>query len=304
MAVIRRNILNDSAVRDAFIRGVKLLKQEVLTRGGLSTYDTFVAWHHRAMMRFTPPTQFRRNAAHVGPIFLPWHRHMLILLERQLQRVLGDSSFGLPYWDWGTDGELPTSQQRQSALWAANCMGGDGTPVSSGPFAASQWQVRVEATPTGSLRTTQRGLRRQFSQRVNLPAQQQVRAVLAVASYDASPWDDSEQQSFRNLLEGWQPSPPSLHNVIHVWVGGDMGASTSPNDPVFYLNHANVDRIWAAWQRDNPTARYVPAQNDANAPRGHRERDPVFSIVRPAPTPADLIDVSAIYSYDTFAGIL
>jgi tyrosinase len=55
----------------------------------------------------TPPGQGDRNAAHRGPVFLPWHRFMLILLELQLQRVLSDPDFGLPYWDWAADGELP-----------------------------------------------------------------------------------------------------------------------------------------------------------------------------------------------------
>jgi tyrosinase len=39
-----------------------------------------------------------------------------------------------------------------------------------------------------------------------------------------------------------------MHNRVHICIGGDMGSSTSPNnDPVFYLNHCNVDRIWAVW---------------------------------------------------------
>jgi hypothetical protein len=39
-------------------------------------------------------------AADRGPIFLPWHRVMLTLLESNLRRVLSDATFGLPYWDW------------------------------------------------------------------------------------------------------------------------------------------------------------------------------------------------------------
>lgn len=27
-----------------------------------------------------------------------------------------------------------------------------------------------------------------------------------------------------------------------------MNAFTSPNDPVFFLHHANIDRIWCKWQ--------------------------------------------------------
>ena len=37
-----------------------------------------------------------------------------------------------------------------------------------------------------------------------------------------------------------------MHNLVHRWVGGSMGPGTSPNDPVFFLHHCNVDRIWVS----------------------------------------------------------
>jgi tyrosinase len=62
----------------------------------------------------------------------------------------------------------------------------------------------------------------------------------------------------RNLVEGWQPNPPAMHNRVHVWVGGDMSPASSPNDPVFFLNHCNVDRLWADWQQNHGNASYLP----------------------------------------------
>ena len=38
-----------------------------------------------------------------------------------------------------------------------------------------------------------------------------------------------------------------------------MGPGTSPNDPVFFLHHCNVDRIWALWQYAHPASAYLPA---------------------------------------------
>jgi tyrosinase len=34
--------------------------------------------------------------------------------------------------------------------------------------------------------------------------------------------------------------------------------TTSPNDPVFFLHHANVDRRWAEWQTRHPGKTYEP----------------------------------------------
>jgi hypothetical protein len=36
-----------------------------------------------------------------------------------------------------------------------------------------------------------------------------------------------------------------------VYVGGSMNTMASPNDPVFFLHHANVDRLWESWQQVN-----------------------------------------------------
>ena len=43
-----------------------------------------------------------------------------------------------------------------------------------------------------------------------------------------------------------------LHGAVHNAVGGDMADRGSPTDPVFWLHHANIDRIWGKWQKKNP----------------------------------------------------
>ena len=49
--------------------------------------------------------------------------------------------------------------------------------------------------------------------------------------------------------------------LCHSLVGGDMLPSTSPNDPIFYMDHCNVVRIWEAWMQKpgGPGRIYVPA---------------------------------------------
>lgn len=319
MAVTRKNILTDTAVRDKFIQGVKLLKQENSGRTtvdfsipgpaqSVSTYDLFVVWHHRAMMTLTPPgNSAGRNAAHRGPVFCPWHRVMLLLLEQNLQRVLTDSTFGLPYWDWAADGDLPEPQQTTASIWNTSNMGGQGNPVTAGPFAfhpadPASWRVRIVANVSGNLVSTNRGLRRTFAATSfrSLPKTMHVNNALSLNPYDTPAWDTATT-GFRNRLEGWasEPTfnPPWLHNLVHVWIGGDMAPSTSPNDPIFYLNHCNVDRIWEKWLQVHGQV-YVPDMTAGASLKGHRINDSIVSPLGSNATPKQVLNVSTIYTYD------
>jgi tyrosinase len=322
MAVTRHNILNNTNARDKYIQGVKLLKNDFLSSEWPNTYDTFIIWHYYAMMNSTPPRPLGtrgRNSAHSGPAFLPWHRWMLILLENHLQRVLNDPDFGLPYWDWGSDGQLPSSQQQTAQIWTDSNMGGSGSPITTGPFMDGSWQVNIEAVmmPGSTLPIlvpTNRGLRRSLASSQlapTLPTKAQVYAAVhrnePSVFYDKEPWD-TDSEGLRNELEGWF-NGPGLHNRVHVWIGGDMGPASSPNDPVFYLNHCNVDRIWAGWQEIHGNPSYVPGLQAENSLRGHRLNDYLFAITtsnlfdpiyRGRVRPADLLDVSARYNYYTY----
>ncbi len=57
----------------------------------------------------------------------------------------------------------------------------------------------------------------------------------------------------RNEFTAFESQLESFHNQVHVWVGGTMNTMESPADAVFWMHHANVDRIWAEWQLRNPT---------------------------------------------------
>ena len=72
--------------------------------------------------------------------------------------------------------------------------------------------------------------------------------------------------------EGWIPSQSdtsydsleSIHDVIHNLAGGMQGHMTyipfSAFDPIFFLHHANVDRIFAMWQALYPSSWITPSK--------------------------------------------
>ncbi|WP_084677108.1 tyrosinase family protein [Massilia niastensis] len=53
------------------------------------------------------------------------------------------------------------------------------------------------------------------------------------------------QRGQTNAFEPVMESAP--HNPIHNLIGNVMATMESPNDPIFWLHHANVDRLWNAW---------------------------------------------------------
>ena len=70
--------------------------------------------------------------------------------------------------------------------------------------------------------------------------------VLPDAADVAAAMSNGTYNTFAQALEG-------IHNSGHVWVGGSMGSvPTAPCDPVFWMHHCEIDRIWNEWQAANP----------------------------------------------------
>lgn len=244
-------------------------------------YDHLVHIHHKAMM------DLRVDPAHGGPAFLPWHRYYLRHLELDLQHI--DPSVTIPYWDWIHD------RATAGAPWTENLMGGNGRrqdgKVMTGPFAYStgNWPIVVKDFPRQPDFLT-----RFFSAPRILPEGREVLRILKRTPYDARPWNfrTNPRESFRAALEG------GPHNSVHIWVGGNMAGAGSPNDPVFFLHHAMIDRLWAKWQKLHPTERYKPR---SGGPKGHNLEDPMWPwrAEQPPVTPRSVLDHHALgYRYD------
>ena len=94
-------------------------------------------------------------------------------------------------------------------------------------------------------------LRRNVGGVAALPTATDLRESLAKTTYS---------QFQRALEEGFGITSfplQQLHNGMHGWIGGHMGSPTaSPFDPIFYLHHCNIDRLWTMWQLDGHANEY------------------------------------------------
>ena len=276
---------NQSAVGnlDRFVQGVLNLKAAKSERGEpniTNLYDEFVVDHLRTV--HIQPDRRDFNDAHNGPAFFPWHRQFLIDFEQALQKVSGNPLLGLPYWDWSVDqSAFPWPQP--SWPFIPSLVGGDGSSdphvlgkVTDGQFA---YDARKDGDPKKWVLNVRTGeeptpwLSRRFGAgNLSLPRPADVEAALSATPYDVDPYDSSSTSGFRNMAEGFIPF--GMHNLVHVYVSGSMVPMTSPNDPVFFLHHCFVDKLWADWQlRHQDDVGYQPYLPTHGARQGHNLGD-------------------------------
>ena len=224
---------------------------------------------------------------HEGPGFLTWHRGYLLYVETEIQRMLNDPTFALPYWDW-------TDENKRDEIW--NLMGRSNCGVFSNPPNDALIKAELEnqspfstwdtictnikgiiicnennqvCNPTENFDRIQRcigGIQDiQCWVDRTLPSQREVSEALKERSYDTPPYDiDKNLGGFRNALEGFKMlverntdlcssinvpfRHAELHNRVHIYIGGNMlSVPEASNDPIFFLHHCNVDRLYEQW---------------------------------------------------------
>ncbi len=153
--------------------------------------------------------------------FLPWHRMVLYYFERVLQQAAGDNSLRLPYWDYATDPELP------AAFRDPTYVDDTGVTVPNPLF--------VPARRTGLNGGTA--------------------GIASTVSTASGAMGATSYGTFRTRLER------TPHGAVHCAIGvqgcpsGLMGSvPSSALDPIFWLHHANIDRLYECWLKvDEPT---------------------------------------------------
>jgi tyrosinase len=283
---LRKNVKHlSNAEKTSFVNAVLALKSKPSVlhpdNANVSRYDDYPELHMNAMMA-SP------GWAHRRPAFFPWHRVMLLQFENDLVAI--DPSVTIPYWDWSDSASNP---------FTPTFLGGDGDPadsdqVKTGPFAAGAWTLNVTDNP-GDPNFLQRSFGTDPTA-MELPTSSDVDTALGIDYYDSYPWANASS-GLRTNVEY------TLHNLVHRYVAGTMGGMTSPNDPVFWLHHCNIDRLWALWQRTHTGA--SPYQPASGAAFGHNLLDAmIFSSAPPAPwpgtfSPASVVEHHALgYQYD------
>ncbi|XP_061620143.1 5,6-dihydroxyindole-2-carboxylic acid oxidase-like isoform X2 [Phyllopteryx taeniolatus] len=309
VSVVRRNAMQLSAAgKLAFVNALDRAKRtvhpdlviatsrhaEILGPDGssprfenISIYNYFV-WSHyysvsKTFLGAGQPSFGGVDFSHEGPGFVTWHRYHLLQLERDMQDMLQEPTFALPYWNFAIGGST-CDICTDDLMGARSSFDADSLSPNS---VFSQWRVVCESvadydtlgtvcnsTETSPIRRNPAGnVDRPTVQR--LPEPQDVADCLQVSTFDTAPYYSTSSESFRNTVEGYSapqgnydPAVRSLHNLAHLFLNGTGGQThLSPNDPIFVLLHTYTDAIFDEWlRRHNPDSAVYPEQN---APIGH-----------------------------------
>lgn len=169
------------------------------------------------------------HAPHSNWWFLPWHRAFVFYFEEICRDVLkkddpsyrDDPPFRLPYWEWSRYPYVPEPFLDHGSPLYFNGRNSDG-------------QVQVDCELAGA---------------PNVDWYLQEPASFHVVGWTA-------EHLVEELGGGWLEGSP--HNTVHAQVGGVMLHRNSPLDPLFWVHHCNVDRIWESWLALH--ARAVPSE--------------------------------------------
>jgi tyrosinase len=261
-AVIEAVVANNGAVLSTRALMVRIRKNA----NNLSAQErdrflsAFAILNNQGMGRFRDFRDMHREAtqdeAHGFAGFLPWHRAYLLDLERELQQI--DPSVALPYWKF--DEPAPNLFTR-AFIGVPNIFGMvqfvPGNPLE---FWATDGVVGIERAPFFNTNTS--------------------------SAFVMSEQDTLLLGGAGNLYADFLDMEGDPHGFAHTSFGGSIGIiDTAAKDPLFFLLHANVDRLWAKWQwlnrrfdiTNRATYEFLGIAGDPGAERvGHNLNDTMW----------------------------
>ena len=189
------------------------------------------SWIFQANIHGHPPGSGSNPAwdkcQHGSFFFLSWHRMYIYFFERILRVASGNPNLTLPYWNYAK--ATPTARALPAPFR---------TPTTGNPLFVAQ---RNPPMNTGAL----------------LPASAVSTTVAMGTTNFTGPAGSSTNFGGQTVAAPMHFTGPhgrlesQPHDVVHVQVGGSTGWMSDPNlaarDPIFWLHHANIDRLWNQW---------------------------------------------------------
>jgi len=206
----RYSVFDARARLDSYVKGVAKMKDWSASDATNPRGWTYQAAIHGSAMDDPSFNQ----CEHASWWFFPWHRAYLWCFERIIRQASGDDQFTLPYWDWDSAGRRslpPAFRDGNSTLFdsSRNDSINNGDPLPA-----------LDIDPRGALAS----------------------ATFLGSSFNPGFGGVPLPRGTKGRLE----NPP--HDAVHVLISGNMGdPSSAALDPIFWLHHANIDRLWDSW---------------------------------------------------------
>jgi hypothetical protein len=178
---------------------------------------------------------FFNKCPHGNFHFLSWHRFYLYYFERIVRKLSGDTSFALPYWNYEKPGEATLPPPFR---WRDD-------PTSPPAPVLERLNPLARANRHQLINEGLFGLGDTASSSASALARRSFLPVGGEPSFGGNGTADPKEAVEPGELEG-QP-----HDIVHGLVGianGDMASTqTAARDPVFWLHHTQIDRLWVEW---------------------------------------------------------
>lgn len=213
---------------------------------------------------------------HQSWFFPPWHRGYLLALEAHVRaaviKLTGPSTWALPYWNY-FGGE--NQSKLPPAFTQKTLPDGKSNPL----YVAARYGTGADLSRINQKCLSNTGYQMPFP---------------GFGGPETPFWHGSGTSG--NL----EANP---HNLVHGQVGGRGGFMSYPDyaalDPIFYLHHANIDRMWAGWNQKYPNP---PVDKWVKGPTAAGDRKFVMPMPDGKPwhyTPGDVNSLSQLdYGYD------